>query len=116
VRGPHRAGGLLSLGVGLLPCPLTVLVLTYAMANGTLTSGLALIGVMAPGIATTIGLVGTLAILARRQAIRWLDAEATWTARVLRGVEVVSAAFVLAFGLAMLIGLLTPSAGNPFSP
>jgi nickel/cobalt transporter (NicO) family protein len=111
----HRAGSLLSLGVGLLPCPLTVLVLTYAMANGTMMAGLALTGVMALGIATTIGLVGTLAVLARRYAIRWLDAEAIWTARFMRGVELVSAAFVLAFGLALLLGVLTPAARNPFS-
>jgi ABC-type nickel/cobalt efflux system permease component RcnA len=52
-------------GVGLLPCPLTISVLGFAWAQGTIVmAGLVLIS-LALGIAATIGLVAVLAIVGR---------------------------------------------------
>jgi ABC-type nickel/cobalt efflux system permease component RcnA len=91
------------------------LVLTYALANGTLLAELALTAVMALGIATTIDAVGNRG--RARAAIRCTLALCgdDRSGRALRAVEIVSAAFVFAFGLAMLLGGLTPAARNPFS-
>jgi ABC-type nickel/cobalt efflux system permease component RcnA len=62
----HDEGGLLSLGVGLVPCTGSVLILLYAMANGILPAGLTLVGMIALGMAMTMGGLGLLSVLARR--------------------------------------------------
>ncbi len=62
----HGEGGLLSLGVGLVPCTGSVLILLYAMANGILPAGLLLVGMIALGMAVTMGGLGLLSVLARR--------------------------------------------------
>ena len=62
----HGEGGLLSLGVGLVPCTGSVLILLYAMANGILPAGLLLVGTIALGMAVTMGGLGLLSVLARR--------------------------------------------------
>lgn len=62
----HDEGGLLSLGVGLVPCTGSVLILLYAMANGILPAGLLLVATIALGMAVTMGGLGLLSVLARR--------------------------------------------------
>ncbi|HMR29358.1 MAG TPA: hypothetical protein PKA13_01470 [Geminicoccaceae bacterium] len=62
----HGEGGLLSFGVGLVPCTGSVLILLYAMANGILPAGLMLVATIALGMALTMGGLGLLSVLARR--------------------------------------------------
>jgi ABC-type nickel/cobalt efflux system permease component RcnA len=62
----HDDGGLLSLGVGLVPCTGSILILLYAMANGILPAGLMLVGMIALGMAVTMGALGLASVLARR--------------------------------------------------
>ncbi len=62
----HDEGGLLSFGVGLVPCTGSVLILLYAMANGILPAGLTLVAMIALGMAVTMGGLGLLSVLARR--------------------------------------------------
>ncbi len=62
----HDEGGLLSFGVGLVPCTGSVLILLYAMANGILPAGLMLVATIALGMALTMGGLGLLSVLARR--------------------------------------------------
>lgn len=62
----HGESGLLSLGVGLVPCTGSLLILIYSMANGTLTTGLALVAMIALGMAVTMGTLGLVSVLARR--------------------------------------------------
>ncbi|HET6469436.1 MAG TPA: hypothetical protein VFG43_13770, partial [Geminicoccaceae bacterium] len=50
--------GLLSLGVGLVPCTGSMLILLYAMANGILPAGLLLVVMIALGMALTMGALG----------------------------------------------------------
>lgn len=97
---PARA---LPFAIGVLSCPLTMLILTYAIAHATLLGGLALVGVMRLGIMAIIGAVGTLAILARRRALRWLDPQAGWCLRLCRTLEASSAAVMLCAGLWLLL-------------
>src|SRR4051794_35489552 len=54
----HGEGGLLSLGIGLVPCTGSVLILLYAFANGILWAGLALVATVAVGMALTMGALG----------------------------------------------------------
>ncbi len=63
--GAHDGAHALTAGIGLLPCPLTISVLGFAWAQGTgAMLGLMLIS-LALGVATTIGAVAVLSILAR---------------------------------------------------
>ena len=62
--GPHPH--VLTAGIGLLPCPLTISVLGFAWAQGAAPMIAAVLIALAAGIAFTIGLVALIAILARR--------------------------------------------------
>ena len=59
----HRS---IATAVGILPCPLTMLVLSAAFANATLGIGLMLVAVTGLGIMVTIGLVGSVGVAAQR--------------------------------------------------
>jgi ABC-type nickel/cobalt efflux system permease component RcnA len=61
--------------VGVLPCPLTMLVAGHAMVIGAYVTGLFLAGLMGAGAALTIGLFGTAGIVARRGLLGRIDAE-----------------------------------------
>jgi ABC-type nickel/cobalt efflux system permease component RcnA len=98
---PRRGeGGLLSLGVGLVPCTGSVLILLYAFANGILWAGLLLVGMVALGMAVTMGALGLLSVLARRLVVARLPGAGG--ARTLAAVEILGAALVATFGLALL--------------
>ena len=71
----HRAPGevrdqaqqiALSLGVGLVPCTGSMLILLYAMANDILYAGMLLVMAIAAGMALTMGGLGILSVVARR--------------------------------------------------
>lgn len=91
---PSRA---LPFAVGMLPCPLTLLILSYALANTSLAAGLFLVAIMGLGVAVTISLVSLLGIFARNTALFFVDSR-----RVAGGVrilEMVSSAAIVAVGL-----------------
>lgn len=56
----------LAVGIGLLPCPLTISVLGFTWAQGSLAMVVFVLIALAAGIAFTIGAVALLAITARR--------------------------------------------------
>lgn len=58
--------GALSIGVGLVPCTGSVLILLYAMANDILYAGMLLVTAIAAGMALTMGGLGILSVVARR--------------------------------------------------
>jgi nickel/cobalt transporter (NicO) family protein len=65
----HAKGGeqgALSLGVGLVPCTGSMLILLYAMANDILLAGMVLVAAIAAGMAITMGALGLLSIVARQ--------------------------------------------------
>jgi len=57
--------GLLSLGVGIVPCTGAVLILLYALANDILFPAYLLVSSIALGMALTMGTLGLLSVLAR---------------------------------------------------
>lgn len=99
----RRQAGALGYAIGLLPCPLTIILMNYALVNGTVAGGLLLTAVMAGGIATTMTLTGMLAIAVRRALAAGLAPASVWYVRVTRGLEFSAALAVLGIGLAMLV-------------
>jgi ABC-type nickel/cobalt efflux system permease component RcnA len=65
-RHGHDGAHALTGGIGLLPCPLTILVLGFAWLEGTLLMVSVVLLALAAGIATTIGIVAVATILLRR--------------------------------------------------
>jgi ABC-type nickel/cobalt efflux system permease component RcnA len=96
----HGRGGILAYAVGLLPCPLTIILMNYALVNETVVGGLLLVGVMAAGIAVTMSLTGMTAILARRVVSAGL-APALFELGT-RVLELAAAAVIFAIGIGSL--------------
>lgn len=83
----HHGGGvghrrLLALAAGFVPCSGAILILTFAIANGILMSGLAMVSAIAVGMALTLAGLGLVSMLLHHQvavrfagrgrAARWL--------------------------------------------
>lgn len=63
---PHVHGGTaLGVAAGLIPCPLTLFVMTFAAARGVPEVGLAFAGMMLVGVALVLETVAAVASLAR---------------------------------------------------
>lgn len=99
----HRRSGALGYAIGLLPCPLTLILMNYALVNGTVATGLALTAVMACGIATTMTLVGALAILARRTLTSGLGSTSRWYGPTTRALEFFGAAVIAGVGATLFV-------------
>lgn len=61
--------GLLSFAVGLVPCTGATLVMLYALANGIVYAGIAMVVAIGAGMAVTMAIIGVATILARRAAL-----------------------------------------------
>lgn len=101
---PHHSHSGIALAVGLLPCPLTMLILSAAFAHDGLGLGLLLVLVMGLGIMATVGLVGSIAIAGQRGIAAGFG-ESRRYATALHGLEIASAAIILALGLSALAAL-----------
>ena len=99
----RNKGRTLALATGMIPCPLTTFVLTYALAKGVLASGLLVAAAMAAGMVITIGGVAVAAALARERLLGLLERSEGWRHHVGLGLEVGSAALVLLLGVLTLI-------------
>lgn len=98
--------------IGLRPCTGALLILVFAMAQGMVWAGIAATFAMAVGTALTVSAIAILSVSAKGLALR-LAAGTSGEGSVLaaRGIEAVAGLVVLAFGLMLMIGLL--SSGSP---
>ena len=103
----HRSALFLPFAVGVLPCPLTMLVVGHAMALGAYLSGLMLAGLVGVGAALTIGVFGTVGIVSRRGLTGRFDPESKTLGVILTALEIGSSVAILALGVTMLIGGLS---------
>lgn len=94
------------MAVGIRPCSGAVIVLVFALAQGLFVAGIGSTFIMAIGTAITVSLLASLAVLARDVALRVTGGGRRF-AVVLRSIEVVAAAAVLALGLLLLGGALS---------
>ena len=115
-HGPWAALGVV-LAVGIRPCAGGVVVLLLAYAADLRLVGILAVLAMAVGTALTTGVLATLAVLARRQAVRF----ATWLpggdGRLAAGLDVVALAgglVLLALGVILLQASLVPAPAHPF--
>lgn len=102
----HVHTGLLPFAVGLLPCPMTMLVLTYAIANATLAIGAVLALLLGVGIAATIAVIGSAGILFRRGLIGGLNNGARFYRRLIDWLQIGSSVAIVVLGAVFLAGAL----------
>jgi nickel/cobalt exporter len=98
-----RDGRMLAVATGLIPCPLTTFILTYALARGKLAVGLAAVLGMMLGVIATLATFAVSAVLARGRVMTLLVRTESFRATAGWGLELVGALGVLALGVAMLM-------------
>ncbi len=91
-----------ALAVGVLPCPLTMLILSAAFSYASLGVGLLLVAVMGLGILATIGAVGSIGIALQRLIAVSLTPATDRYMLALRFLEIGSATIILALGISAL--------------
>lgn len=100
---PHRHGALgsgraLALATGLVPCPLTTFIITYAVLNEVVAFGLVVVVAMAIGMVATIAGFAVAAVVARERFAAFLDRSRSSRLRVGQAVEMLGASGVVAIG------------------
>src|SRR5262249_16122208 len=99
----QRDGRTLAFVTGMIPCPLTTFIMSYALARGLLGAGLAVTAAMALGMIATIGGIALGAAFARDRFMALLARTESWRHHVGRLLEVGGSMMVLMFGVWTMI-------------
>lgn len=105
-HGPKASRPLLAVAMGLLPCPLTIIVVGSAVARGATAAGIALAVGISIGAAATIGSFGLLGIVLRRGGIALAGIRIRQLMRALGFLEFATSLLILMLGLGMLAASL----------
>lgn len=93
-RGTHdhgsSEGSAMGFTAGLIPCPLTLFVMTFAISRGVPQAGVAFAVTMMLGVAATLSIVALAAVLFRQQLIKLLERRPHAVAMVARTIQVVA--------------------------
>jgi ABC-type nickel/cobalt efflux system permease component RcnA len=96
-------GKTLALVTGMIPCPLTTFILSYALARGVLAAGLLVTAAMTVGMIAAIGGVALAASLARTRFMALLSRTEGLRHRLGRALEIGGSLAVVGFGLLVLL-------------
>ena len=99
----HAEGPAVGVIAGLIPCPLTLFVMTYAMVREIPEAGLVFALAMMLGILTTLGGVAALSVLAREALSRLIESRGKSLARASRLFEGLAGVILIAIGLRELL-------------
>jgi nickel/cobalt transporter (NicO) family protein len=94
-----RSGPALAFVTGLVPCSLTTFIMTYAVTNGLVASGLILSATFAAGMIVTVAAFPLLAVLLRTRLLPLLARTERLRARAGHALEVGAAVAVILLGL-----------------
>ena len=95
----ERSGPALGFVTGLVPCPLTTFIMTYAVAHGLIVSGLILAATFAMGMIVTVAAFPLLAVLLRTWLLPMMARSEGWRSRLAHLLEVGAAVMVMLLGL-----------------
>ena len=95
----------LVLAAGIRPCSGALIVLVFGLSQGLFAAGVAATLAMAIGTGLTTGAIATLAVFAKRLALRFAGGRGLAGALAVVGLEVLAAAFVFVLGVALLAGV-----------
>jgi ABC-type nickel/cobalt efflux system permease component RcnA len=94
---------MLAFVTGLVPCPLTTFIMTYALANSLLAAGLVLSGTFALGMIVTVAALPLLVVLLRTRLMPFLARTERLRQRIGRFLEISAAGAVFILGAWPLI-------------
>ncbi|MEQ9331277.1 sulfite exporter TauE/SafE family protein [Thalassobaculum sp.] len=103
VRAAARSGPVLGLVGGLVPCPLTTFVMSYAVVKGAVGIGLLLSAAFAAGMIATVASFPLIAVAARGRLLAALERTRGWRGRAGRALEIVSASAIVLLGAGPLL-------------
>ena len=112
LKGSHDTqtedgGKTLAFVTGLIPCPLTTFIMSYALARGLLAAGLAVTAAMTLGMIATIAGVTLAATIARGRFMSLLEQTEGWRHRAGQMLEIAGAAMVLTLGVWLIVSAAT---------
>jgi ABC-type nickel/cobalt efflux system permease component RcnA len=83
----HGEGVVVGFMAGLVPCPLTLFVMTYAIARGVPAVGIAFAATMMLGVALTLSMVAAATVLFRQKMVHLIENRAELLDRSTRAIE-----------------------------
>ncbi len=83
----HGEGLAVGFMAGLIPCPLTLFVMTFALSRGVPEAGVAFAGVMMLGVAITLSIVAAATVLFRQSMIHLIESRAALLDKTSRAIE-----------------------------
>lgn len=99
----RRNGRTLAFVTGMIPCPLTTFIMSYALARGILGAGLLVTAAMTAGMIAAIGGVALAASLARGRLVALLSRTEGLRDRLGQALEIGGSLAVIGFGLLVLV-------------
>lgn len=110
----QRAGGVLAVAIGAVPCTGAMLVLLFGMANDLLWPAILMVIAISAGMAMALSAVGCLAILGRRAVDDRLSGDAATHARITGFLRLAAAATVVTVGATLFaLAWSAPTAPGP---
>ncbi|WP_426127683.1 nickel/cobalt transporter [Pararhizobium sp. PWRC1-1] len=96
-RGPHgdQQGIVVGLSAGLIPCPLTLFVMTFAISRGVPEAGIMFAIVMMIGVALTLSSVALAAVFFRQQMVHLFETRPKLISRLTKGLQAASGAVLV---------------------
>ena len=102
LRHGHRhkhEGEAVGVMAGLIPCPLTLFVMTFAIARGVPAAGILFAGTMMVGVAFTLSAVAILSILLRERLVRFVEGRPLLFEAITRSIEGLAGAALIALAI-----------------
>lgn len=98
---PHGVGSDAAVGfmAGLIPCPLTLFVMTFAISRGVPEAGIAFAVTMMAGVALTLSAVALITVFFRSQLVRLLESRPKLISGATRSLETIAGAVLVAVAL-----------------
>ena len=94
------------LAVGIRPCGGALIVLVFAIANGLYMAGVGATFAMSMGTAATVSVLAVLTLTSKKIAMRFAERDLTWAGRVEKGLKLLGALALIAFGGLFLLASL----------
>jgi nickel/cobalt transporter (NicO) family protein len=99
----HGQGAAAGFSAGLIPCPLTLFVMTFAITRGVPQAGIAFAAVMMLGVAVVLCTVALLAILFRTQMLRLFESRPALLQTATRTLQIVAGLVLIAIAANALV-------------
>ena len=96
---PHGEGAAVAIAAGLVPCPLTLFAMIYAISRGIPEAGLVFAFAMLVGITLTLATVAVAMTLARDRVAALIARHGTSLTQVVRALDVAAGVLLIAIGM-----------------